>query len=69
MFHFILLLSIDKVWKRPLEIAPMELRLLIWHEEIYMKHGVYAPLFWQPELVCHRSQYLGDGKGTVSFWS
>jgi len=30
MFHFILLLSIDKVGKRPLEVTPMELHLLIW---------------------------------------
>src|SRR6266404_6042020 len=66
-FHFVFLFSIDKVWKRVLKVAPMELRLLIWCKEIHMKHRVYAPLFWKMELVCHRSQYFGDGKGAISF--
>jgi len=66
--HFILLFAIDKVWKRPLEVAPMKLRLLIWCKEIHMKHRVDTPLFWKVELICDRSQYFGDGKGAVSFW-
>ncbi len=66
-FHFVFLFSIDKVWKRVLEVVPMELRLLIWCQEVYMKHQVYTPLFWKVELIRHRSQYFGDGKGAISF--
>jgi len=69
VFHFILFFPIDKVRKRPLEVMPMELRLLIWHEEICMEHGMNVPLFWESELVCDWSQYFGDGKGAVLFWS
>jgi len=67
MLHFILLFAINKVWKGPFKVTPMELHLLIWCKEIHMKHQMYTPLFWKVELVCHWSQYLGDGKGAISF--
>ena len=66
-FYFVFFFSIDKVRKRPLKVTPMELRLLIWCQEIHMEHRVDVPLFWKSELVCNQSQHFGDGKGAVSF--
>jgi len=45
LFHFIFFFSIDKVWERALEVAPMELHLLMWCEEVHMEHWVDTPLF------------------------
>jgi len=66
-FHFIFLFSVHEVGKGAFEVTPMEFRLLIWRKEIRMKHRVYAPLVWEPELICDRAQHLGDGKRAVSF--
>ena len=54
LFDFVLLLSVDQIWRRLHKFRSMEVCFLIGGEKIDMKHVMDLPLDWEIELISDR---------------